>query len=263
MPKRTHLVALLALFVSAAVAAPAAAQEVDPEKLTAQQIVDKALDFNTMGFQSGQAQVTLQVENKGGDAKTRSLDLKSKKVDGKLRTLVTLTAPKDVRGQAFLFAEQKADDDVWMYLPAFKIVRRIEGGQKEGSFLGSHFTYADLESRDTKKASYKRLKDEKIGTNEVYVVEGTPEAGSDSDYSRIVIYIRKSDFIPLKTKFFKVEEVSRTIFVEKLDKTESGETYVKQMTLRPSGGGYTRMVLEAFDETELPDAIFAKDRLGK
>ncbi len=241
-----------------ALASPVAAEE-----LTADEIVDKALDFNSLGFQSGQAQVTLTVENQGGDKKTRKLDLKSKKVDERMRTLVTLTAPKDVRGQAFLFAEQEAEDDVWMYLPAFKIVRRIEGGQKDGSFLGSHFTYADLESRDTKEAAYKKLDDEKVGKHAVYVIEATPKKGSESDYSKVLMYIRKSDFIPLKTRFFKGEKVDKTIFVEKLDKTESGKTYVKQMTLRPAAGGYTRMSLDAFDDTELADSIFAKDQLGK
>lgn len=253
-----HFTMFLAVAFSLVVAFPAAADE-----LTAREIVDRALDFNSMGFQSGQAQMTLAVENQKGEKEAKKLDLKSKKVDGKARTLVTLTAPKDVRGQAFLFAERESEDDVWMYLPAFKIVRRIEGGQKDGAFLGSHFTYADLESRDTRNAEYERLDDEKIGKYDVYVIEATPEDGSDSEYSKVLLYIRKSDFIPLKTKFFKDGKLTKTIFVEKLDKTEEGETYVKQMTLRPEGGGFTRMTLDAFDDTELPDAVFSKDRLGK
>jgi len=124
------------------------------EEPTAQQIVDKALDQNAMGFQSGKAQLSLTIEDARKDRRVRKLEVKSKNVGELARTLVTLTEPKEVRGQAFLFAEQKGEDDVWMYLPAFKVTRRIEGGQKNGSFLGSHFTYADLESRDLKDADY-------------------------------------------------------------------------------------------------------------
>ena len=235
------------------------------EEPTAQQIIDEALDQNAMGFQSGKAQLTLTIEDKKGGKRVRSLEVKSKKIADLGRTLVTLTAPKEVRGQAFLFAEQKGEDDVWMYLPAFKVTRRIEGGQKNGSFLGSHFTYADLESRDLKDADYTKLPDEKIGADAVYVVKAVPKKGTKSDYTHVITYVRKSDYTPLKVKFFgKGKKLEKTIFVEKLDKTSDGETYAKQMTLRPAAGGFTTLTIDAIEtKTELPDSVFSKDQLGK
>lgn len=231
---------------------------------SADEIVDKALEQNAMGFKSGQAQIQLVVEDKKGDKRTRKLDVKSKKISDLGRTRVELLAPKEVKGQAFLFAEQSGEDDVWMYLPAFKVTRRIEGGQKDGAFLGSHFTYADLESRDLKEATYKKLADEKIGKFDVWVIETTPNKDASSDYSKILLYVRKSDYTPLKVKFFEgSDEPSRILFVEKLDKTSKGETYAKQMTLRPSSGGRTTMVIEALTDAELDDALFSKDALGK
>lgn len=256
-PLVSFIVALLVSF-----AAPAAAQSSSP---SADEIMDKALDQNAMGFQSGKAQLTLTIEDAKGSKRVRSLDVKSKQLTGLTRTLVTLTAPKEVRGQAFLFAEQKGEDDVWMFLPAFKVTRRIEGGQKNGAFLGSHFTYADLESRDLKDADYQRLPDEKIASDEVYVVKATPNKGATSDYTSIINYVRKSDFMPLKVKFFgKGDKLEKTIFVEKLDKTSEGQTYAKQMTLRPQSGGFTTLQIDALEtSSELPDSIFSKDQLGK
>lgn len=231
---------------------------------TADEIVDRALDQNAMGFKSGQAQLQLVIEDKKGDRRERKLDVKSKKVSELTKTRIELLAPKEVKGQGFLFAEKTGEDDVWMYLPAFKVTRRIEGGQKDGAFLGSHFTYADLESRDLKEADYKKLADEKIGKIPVYVVEATPTKANKSDYSKILLYVRKTDFTTLKVKFFEDgDEPSRTLFVEKLDKTSGGETYAKQMTLRPAGGGRTTMIIEALSDTELDDALFSKDALGK
>lgn len=258
------VIGLMALFV----AAPASAQDKGKKGATksAKEIIDASLDKNSMGFQAGEANVTLVIENKAGSKRVRKLDVKSKKLDAATHTLVTLTHPKEVKGQAFLFAEnKKGEDDVWMYVPAFKVTRRIEGSQKSGAFLGSHFTYADLESRDVKDASYKRLEDEKIGKHAVYVIESTPEKGADSDYSKIISYIRKSDYMPLKMRFYdKSGDEKKTLFVEKLDKTDTGETYVKRMTLRPKVGGYTTMKLESFDDdAKLADSIFSKDQLGK
>ncbi len=256
---------MLACLVTVSLAHPAVAQDAEDKK-SAKQIIDESLEKNSLGFQSGQANLTLIIEDKAGSRRVRKLDVKSKKVSEATQTLVALTHPKEVKGQAFLFAEnKKSEDDVWMYVPAFKVTRRIEGSQKSGSFLGSHFTYADLESRDIKDAKYKRLEDDKIGKHAVYVVQSTPNKGSESDYSKVISYIRKSDSMPLKMRFFdKSGDVGKTLFVEKLDKTDNGETYVKRMTLRPRSGGYTTIKLEAFDDdAELADALFSKDQLGK
>ena len=170
------------------------------------------------------------------------MNVKSRKMeDQSTRTLVTLSAPKEVKGQAFLFSENTAgEDDVWMFVPAFGVTRRIEGGQKKGSFLGSHFTYADLESRDVKGGEYKKLKDETIGKMDVFVVSASPSKDTKSDYTKVIMYVRKKDYIPVKMKFFdKSKSVAKTLFVEKLDTTADGKTYAKQMTLRPAEGGYT------------------------
>ena len=260
-----QILALATLVACSLLASPATAQE----ERTAEEIVDASLEQNAMGFQSGQASLVLHIEDQEGSVRERSLQVRSK-ADGELgRTLVTLTAPKEVEGQAFLFVEGSgadgAEDDVWMYLPAFEVTRRVEGGQKKGAFLGSHFTYADLESRDLEQASYRRLPDETIGAHEVYVVEATPKNPADSAYGKVVTYVRKSDAIPLKVKFFgKDGQLAKTLFVEKLDTTASGQTYAKQMTLRPAGGGFTTLRITGLKtDVALPDALFSKEQLGK
>ena len=245
-----------------ALAAPAYAADEE----SADEIIDKALDKNALGFKSGQADVALIIEDKAGSRRVRKLDVKSKKIGDATRTLIELTHPTEVKGQAFLFAENTdGEDDVWMFVPAFSVTRRIEGSQKSGSFLGSHFTYADLESRDLEDADYKKREDAKIGKHAVYVIEATPEKGSDSEYGKIVTYVRKSDYMPLKIRYFdKSGKKEETLFVEKLDETDGGDTYIERMTLRPKTGGFTTIKIESFDPgKELADSLFSKDQLGK
>lgn len=262
---RILMVASLSWLAMTPAAPLAQAQDKGP---SAQEIVDKMLDNNnSLGFQAGRAQLSLLIEDKTGERRVRSLDVKSKNFDGATRTVVKLTEPKEVKGQAFLFAANKAaEDDVWMFLPAFKVTRRIEGSNKKGAFLGSHFTFADLESRDVKDSAHKRLEDEKIAKDEVFVIESTPKDASKSDYGKVVSFIRKDDYVPLKVRFYDKDGKSelKTIFVERLDKDSKGKSYVKQMTLRAKSGGYTTLKIDALDENaQLPDAIFSKDEFGK
>lgn len=267
--RRSALLKLGVMCLSvAALMGPGAATFAQDKGPSAQEIVDKMLDNNnSLGFQSGRAQLTLLIEDKGGERRVRSLDVKSKKIEGAGRTVVKLTEPKEVKGQAFLFSENKtAEDDVWMFLPAFKVTRRIEGSNKKGAFLGSHFTFADLESRDVKDSAHKRLADEKIVKDEVFVIESVPKDASKSDYGKVVSFIRKDDYVPLKVRFYDKDGKTelKTIFVEKLDKNSQGKSYTKQMTLRAKSGGYTTIKIDALDEgAELPDAIFSKDQFGK
>ncbi len=249
--------ALLALLF---VTNPAHTQE------TAQQIVDAALDKNATGFQTGAVEMTVTTEDKGGAQKIRRLSAMSKRAPQGQRTRVKLLAPDEVKGQSFLFKEQKeAEDLVYWYLPAFAVTRRIQGEGKKGTFMGTHLTYADLESRDIKNSTYRKLKDESIGKHAVYVIEAKPKKPADSDYSRVLFYVRKSDKMPLKVKFFakgNPKQESKIMFMEKIDK-QGERTYVKQMSVRPSEGGYTRIIIDAIDfDRDIPDIVFTPEDLA-
>lgn len=245
----------LALLLALALASPAAAQD-------AQEIMRSALERNSTGFQTGAVEMTVTTEDKGGTQKVRRLSAMSKRSDQGLRTRVRLLAPDEVKGQSFLFRQVKGgEDQVYWYLPSFAVTRRIQGEGKKGSFMGTHLTYADLESRDLKDATYKKLADEKIGPHEVFVIEATP--ADQSEHQKVLAYVRKEDRILLKVRFYDTQgKESRVLFVEKLDK-QNGETYAKQLTLRPTAGGYTRMVIDKLDtRTDIPDVIFSPEALS-
>jgi outer membrane lipoprotein-sorting protein len=261
MMTRARLVSLSIALLALSLSLPSFAAE-----MSASDIIDKALEKNSLGFSEGEAQMSLIIEDKAGNRRVRKLEVQSKKVDDATRTRVEITSPKELKGQSFLFSENTSgEDDVWMYVPAFKVTRRIEGNDKDSAFLGSHFTYADLESRGLKDANYKRLDDDKIGKHDVYVIESAPKKGTESEYGKVVAYVRKSDYMPLKLRFYDSSgDELKTLFVEKLDKTDSGKTFVERMTLRPTGGGFTTIKIGGLDaETDIPDSAFSKGQLGK
>jgi hypothetical protein len=277
--KKFFSILLATSFVLAASLLPAAFDGAGPQafaqdkgskdKLTAKEIVDRMVDKNNaMGVESGQADIRLTIKGRGADdARVRELRIRAKKIDDRAHTILKLTAPKEVAGQAFLFVEspkEGGDNDIWTYTPAFNHTQRMKGSERNKEFLGTHFTFADLENRDFKDAKLERLPDEKRGGSDVYVISATPTAKS-STYGKMIAYIRKSDSIPMTIKFYQKDgkTLAKTIFSEKLDKDSEGNTYVKQMTVRAETGGYTTMLITSIDtKVELPDAIFSSERLG-
>jgi len=71
------------------------------------------------------------------------------------RILVRFTYPNDIKGTAFLVWEHpNADDERFLYLPALGRVRRIAGGEKQESFIGSDLSYEDIGGRELADYTY-------------------------------------------------------------------------------------------------------------
>ncbi|MCA9562200.1 MAG: outer membrane lipoprotein-sorting protein [Myxococcales bacterium] len=230
-------------------------------ELSADEIVDRSLDTNTMGFQAGDVQLSVIIQDNHGDVRERRIRIRSREEDGQNRALVRILAPAEVAGQSYLFMENEGgEDDVWIYLPALDDEpRRVAGSQKDESFMGTNITYSDLESGDIRDAEYERHEDETIGGFPVYVIDAT---SADSTYSSVRMWIRQSDYIPLRIRFFGdggVEE--KTMFTEQVD-THQGRTYVRRMTVRDREDNATTLVVEAVDfEADIDLSEFTRENL--
>ncbi len=236
------------------------------EPLTARAIVDQAIDTNTMGFQHGSALMSLRIEDVSGAVRERRISVRGMDDNGRSLSMIRVIEPADIAGQSYLLRENEGgEDDVFVFMPALDdSARRITGGQKNGAFMGTHITYADLESRDIRDAECVRHDDEEIGGHAVYVVDATPTAEVDSEYSRVRLWVRQSDYIPLRIRFFDAAgNTLKTMFAEQIDVTDDGRVYVKQMSLRLAAGGATTMVIEQLDlDAEMSASEFTPHNLA-
>jgi outer membrane lipoprotein-sorting protein len=261
-----HITAWLVALGLCLTSASLLAQSDDAEDPSAEEIIDEALKRNALGFDSGRAEVSLLIETDEGDRRERVMTIRSRDVDDQRRTLVELTEPADLKGQSFLFARhEQGADDIWMYVPAFSVTRRIEGSKKQGAFLGSHFTYADLESRQLREGSYTKLDDEEVGGHACHVIRASADDSDDSQYGKVVAYVRQSDDIPMKIEFFNQDgQPLKTLYTQKISTTDDGTTYIEQMTMKSADGGYSRLHLKSFKQKiDSPASAFTKDQLGK
>ena len=173
--------------------------------------------------------------------KTRTNEMVSKSTGGNEKQIIWFLEPKDDRGVAFLKIEHKEkDDEMRMWLPAFKKVRRISSKKKGDSFMGSDLSYEDLSNRDLDENEYNRLDDAVVNDIECYVLEITPKKEAKSTYTKHISWIAKNGLygvqeesfdkrgILLKKKeytFQKLKEyyIIDRVFVENVQKQHSTE----------------------------------------
>ncbi|MEA1881537.1 MAG: outer membrane lipoprotein-sorting protein, partial [Candidatus Marinimicrobia bacterium] len=135
--------------------------------------------------------------------RTRTNIMVSKSIDGNKKQIIWFLEPKDDRGVAFLKIEHEdKDDEMRMWLPAFKKIRRISSKKKGDSFMGSDLSYEDLSNRDLEKNDYTRLEDENINGADCFVLEITSKKEAKSSYSKHISWIDKFSLMPVKEESY-------------------------------------------------------------
>lgn len=254
----------VALLVTFCFSSPAIAGDF-ADGLTAQQIIDKVLDGDSMGFSEGFATTRLVIQNKRGQERVRTVEAKSIKVDGNSWTLVTFLEPADVAGTKLLAKEVKGGDDKqYLYLPALKEKRQIAGSEKNESFMGTDFTYYDMEQRGMDDAEFKRLADTKHSGIDCYRVDSFPK-DKDSPYSKEEMWIDKTDFLPLKAYFYdKKGNHFKTMVAQMVETIDGKVTITKLMMKNLKKGSKTTMFIEDMDRSKTyPKSVFDDNKLDK
>ena len=135
--------------------------------------------------------------NKKG--KQRKSSLKSFIKDGGKKQIAWFLSPADDKGIGFLKIEHdKKDDEMRIYLPAFKKIRRISSKKKSDSFMGSDLSYEDLSNRNINDNTYNLLGNEVIDDQDYHILEIKPKKNTNSEYSKHIAWINKSNILPFK-----------------------------------------------------------------
>ena len=197
--KKARFLAALGMTLLAAAVAPAQAETPEEKGLAIAREADRRND----GFGDSSATMQMILRNRQGEESKREIRSKVLEVksDGD-KSLIIFDQPKDVAGTALLtYTHKSGDDDRWLYLPALKRVKRIASSNKSGPFMGSEFAFEDLGSQEVDKYRYKFIRDDKLDGQDVFVSERYP-VDKDSGYTRMVIWMDKAEYRPLKIEFY-------------------------------------------------------------
>jgi outer membrane lipoprotein-sorting protein len=200
---RTWLAALASLAALTLSAGRAAAAPSGHEILLKQEAARKIPTFT--------ARATIATGKEGGEMREKGFTW-WRKLGGDgvhFMTLTRFTAPASIRNEALLLRERAGgDNDVQLYLPSFKKVRRVESQSQRASFMGSVFSYSDIAQPHPDDYQARVLREEACpndGGPSCYVLELTPATETvkaTTGYARSVQWVRADNFVTVKGEFY-------------------------------------------------------------
>lgn len=172
------------------------------EPLSAESIMQKVYDRDDGNH--GVMEMEMILIDKNGSQRIRNV--KSFRRDaGKngedTQSIMFFLTPADVKDTGFLtydYDDDSKDDDQWLYLPALKKTKRIASSDKSSNFMGTDFTYADMNERNIKNYSYKLMKEDVVNGDKVWVIEATPiteKEKEETGYTKSVSFVRQDNFV--------------------------------------------------------------------
>ena len=213
-------------------------------------------------------QIELESLDRAGGRRTLEAKLEWKRAD-EPRLRITVEAPSDLRGAAYLVIEKPGDDDMFMYVPAARRVRRIAGAMLEGELWGTDFSYEDIKQVQgmTGSGGLARLPDADVSGRPVWVVAHRPDGSEGSSYTRIVVYVDRDTCVALRTEFFQRGERPRKVLVadpESLLQVDGRwlAQSLEMQDLRDQTRSWLR-VLNVEHDVEIPERVFSVTRLGQ
>lgn len=133
--------------------------------------------------------------------------------------------PAEVKDTAFLtydYYSGEKDDDQWLYLPELHKTKRIASSDKSSAFMGSDFSYADMNRRVLDEWRYTLLKESDVNGDKVWLIETKPVSPIVEErygYSKSVVFVRQDNFFPVravhwlkdgdKIKYMEVKELEQ------------------------------------------------------
>jgi outer membrane lipoprotein-sorting protein len=163
--------------------------------------------------------------DKNGNQRARSMKSFSRDKGRDTWKIMFFTEPADVKDTGFLtydYRDPEKDDDQWMYLPALKKIKRIASSDQSKPFMGSDFSYADMNKRDIENFNYKILKQDKVRGHDCWIIESIPKSDRVVmmyGYTKSILIVRKDIFMVVrginfvregkKLKYFDTEELKQ------------------------------------------------------
>lgn len=226
-----------------------------------------------------EAQAKLTTGAKGQAEKIKDFTIQRKLSDDRVhnKTFTRFHAPAEVRNEGILIIENDGGkNDVLLYLPNFKKIRRVETQQQSGSFMGSAFSYSDIATPHVSDYEYKKLREEACPTADsktvkCAVIESIPANEDVKDrtgYSKSIVWVRLDNFMLVKAEYtgidgalFKKLEAGQ---IHKVDaaKNKWHADYLQIENVKT--GELTKLQFSGVKVTDdIPNSVFTQQNLQK
>lgn len=202
--RRNPLSLLLLTALTAGVCSPPDA-EAGP---SAREIMDKAAVARKLD--GSEAVMKMTIDDRG-QTRERKLTMATKLYDGGKteKRIFRFSSPADVKGTGVLVFDYDASaDDVWIFIPSLRKTRRVVSSQRSQSFMGSEFSYGDLNIPSLDEFEYQSVKEEPVAGEDCYVIDVKPKSSDTANsegYSKKTVWVSKKKFAILKAVYFDLQ----------------------------------------------------------
>ena len=243
----------LLLSLALALSAPGAAQEPG-----AREIIDRAETLLWGKTVQGEYEMTITTPRW-----QRTLALRAW-MERPRRSFIRILAPAKEKGIGSL----RIGAEMWNYLPNVERTIKIPPSMMLQPWMGSDFTNDDLVKASSLIDDYtaRIQRQETLGGAAAYVLELVPKPDAAVVWGKIVYWVRKNDFIPLKEEFYSERgELVRTMTFSEV-RPMGGRTIPTKWEIRPSdkpGNSTTILVKSALYDRAVAPEIFTQRNLQK
>ncbi len=172
------------------------------------------------------SKATLILMDKQDRQRVREIEMNGFEKEDVEKSLMVFRSPSDVAGTSYMswdWKDENKEDDAWLYLPALQKIRRVAASDESGSFMGSDFSYADINGLELNDFSYEIEKDsDPVDGVDCWVITTTPkhdEAIKTTGYTSATSWVRKDSFMIVKgiinvkkgkrVKYFSVKDIEQ------------------------------------------------------
>ena len=176
------------------------------------------------------------------------------------KRIIKFIEPAGDRGIAFLSIDSNTS---FVYLPAYKKIRRLASHVRNQTFMGSDFSYEDMATTGYLVDYNGKL----LGQDDKYYnIELTPKPGSKVSYSKLIVHISKGRFKYERLEYFdakgeKVKEEMRENWQKYNDKYWN-TTHIRMINLKDNH----KTLLESEEikyDTGFSDEIFTQRNMKR
>ena len=210
------------------------------------------------------SQISMELIDKKGRTQERKLVIFAEQAGKTENTLTRFMEPRRVKGIGFLVVNEGDKPLRYLYTPADKKTRRVPEGDNKKSFQGTDFTYYDLSPHDVESDNYQPLESVEYSGHDCWVCVSEPQ-GENEIYSKVVQWIRKDLYLPIKIDFYDPKgKLLKTSISEDLKKIDGFWTPMTSTMHNVQLDHKTIMKIDKVQyNKKLPGNLFSKTSLEK
>ena len=162
--------------------------------------------------------IQLTLLDKRKHQRVRMLRRYEKTVGKDTQTIMFFLSPSDVKHTAFLsvdYDDPTQETAQWLYLPAINKTKRIASNKKKEAFMGSDFSYADMEWFKVSDYTFTLMDTEMIRKHLVWKIRALPKSTFVTDktgYSEVMLYVRQDNYVITRAVYHLMDKHKKKYF---------------------------------------------------